>query len=145
MTEDIWVFLSRFALPELIDQQILHPNGSNYHLNRYSVYPLVDLMRRNGTTKLEKAEFDWLLTSSYEFNNLLGKDAQTGDARKLNINKRGSVFTRRNKDINPFFDKRNVVSNEGMNQNDSRLNAYTLDRLAPVRLASARLTPGRFW
>lgn len=68
-----------------------------------SVKPLQDLMRERNVTRLVAEDQGWFLTHDGEFKNPKSAELKEGNVRDLE--NPGSVFTRQNRHINPFFEK----------------------------------------
>ena len=66
MNEDIRTFLSRFAVEELVGQNILVPSHRwRTLLMAISVTPLIELMKEHNISRLEYPQRTWWLDSQY--------------------------------------------------------------------------------
>ena len=113
---DVREFLKRFTVKELKGRRLLstgsYRGGHTAELLRAgSVKPLQDLMREHNVTRLVAEDRDWFLTHDGEFKNPKSEELKEGNVRDLE--NRGSVFTRQNPHINPFFKKESAKESSG--------------------------------
>lgn len=101
MPEDVRTFLKRFTPEELTDRGVLSTDARyGYLLQGKNVASLILMMGEHDITRLEASDWNWYLTTEYDFGNPLG--AQKGGDAKDPAN-RNSIFNEQNRHINPHY------------------------------------------
>ena len=109
MEKDIREFLEEVGEAKLEARDVLIPNRRHdYLLNNKSVNSLLRLMVEYEVSRLVAEDRGWFLEEGGKFENPGSQEIKEGNVRDLE--NRGSVFTRQNRRINPFFKSKSKES-----------------------------------
>ena len=103
MERNIREFLRETGAEELKARMVLSANkGCAYLLQGKNVFPLMEVMRERGVSKLVSHDGKWFLTAEGKFANPKSREAKDGLVKQLE--KSGNVFWGQNPAINPYFE-----------------------------------------
>ena len=103
MKRNIREFLRETGAEELKARMVLSANkGCAYLLQGKNVFPLMEVMRERGVSKLVSHDGKWFLTAEGKFANPKSREAKDGLVKQLE--KSGNVFWGQNPAINPYFE-----------------------------------------
>ena len=103
MERNVREFLRETGAEELKARMVLSANkGCAYLLQGKNVFPLMEMMRERGVSKLVSHDGKWFLTAEGKFANPKSREAKDGLVKQLE--KSGNVFWGQNKYINPYYE-----------------------------------------
>lgn len=139
-TQNIKEFLLVIDSEELKNRGILR--GALNLLQGASIDPLIDLMKECKTEKLIFPEIDWHIDIKHDFKNPFSSEIQEGNINELS--NLGSVFSKTNIHLNPFYKSNNSGPAHEQDIIDSKELTFGLEKDLQIALRNniENLEPG---